>query len=43
MNQLKKVATGKDLACLAGKDSGSDTSTQSAVAMPSAAQAGGRV
>ncbi len=43
MNQLKKVATGKDLACLAGKDSGFDTNTQTAVAMLSAAQAGGRV
>ena len=41
MNQLKKVATGKDLACLAGKDSGSDMNTQSAVAVLSAAQAGG--
>jgi len=43
MNQLKKVATGKDLACLAGKGSDFDTNTQSAVAMLSAAQAGGRV
>jgi hypothetical protein len=43
MNQLKKVSTGKDLACLAGKDSGFDTNTQTAVAMLSAAQAGGRV
>jgi len=43
MNQLKKVATGKNLACLAGKDSGFDTNTQTAVAMLSAAQAGGRV
>ncbi len=43
MNQLKKVATGKDLACLAGKYSGSDASTRSAVAMLSAAQAGGCV
>lgn len=41
MNQLKKVATGKDLACLAGNDSGSDTNTQSAVAMLLDAQAGG--
>lgn len=43
MNQLKKVATGEDLAYLAGNDSGFDTNTQSAVAMLSAAQAGGRV
>ena len=41
MNQLKKVATGKDLACLAGKYSGSDTNTRSAVAMLLDAQAGG--
>ena len=41
MNQLKKVATGKDLACLAGKYSGSDANTRSAVAMLLDAQAGG--
>ena len=38
MNQLKKVATGKDLARLAGKDSGSDMNTQSAVAVPGQVQ-----
>lgn len=42
MNQLKKVTTGKDLACLAGKHSGSDANTRSAVAMLLDAQAGGR-
>lgn len=41
MNQLKKVATGKDLACLAGKYSGSDANTRSAVAMLLDAQVGG--
>jgi len=41
MNQLKKVATGKDLACLASKYSGSDTNTRSAVAMLLDAQVGG--
>lgn len=34
MNQLKKVSTGTDVAFLAGKDSGSGTNTQSAVAYP---------
>jgi len=42
MNQLKKVAIGIDLACFADKDFGSDTNTQSAVAMLSAAKARGR-
>ena len=42
MNQLKKVATGKDLARLAGKYSGSDANTRSAVAMLLDAQVGGR-
>lgn len=41
MNQLKKVATGKNLACLAAKDSGFDANTQSAVAMLLATQVGG--
>ena len=41
MNQLKKVATGKDLACLASKYSGSDANTRSAVAMLLDAQVGG--
>ena len=41
MDQLKKVATGKDLACLVGKYSGSDANTRSAVAMLLDAQVGG--
>lgn len=42
MNQLKKVATGIRFACLTDKYSGSDANTQSAVAMLSAARAGGQ-
>lgn len=43
MNPSKKVATGKNLACLAGKNSGSGANTQSSVAVLSVAQAGGYV